>query len=92
MRAISCAVLLASLTVMPAGSAVAQLPLQFAVEGRLAYASALGLWDLNNELERGFGGGANAQMWIANRLGVYAGWESNRFKVDRSDLQEGVQS
>src|SRR5215207_2148136 len=91
MRSIVAAVLLA---VGGAGvaEASAQIPVQFAIEGRAAFATPFGLWNINNDIGNGYGGGGNAQIWLSNRLGVLAGWESLKFKVDRPDLEGGVKS
>lgn len=94
MRTIVAAVLLAAGGVVLAGPAVAQIPVQFAIEARaMPLAVPFGLWNINNDVERGYGGGGNVQVWLSNRLGMLAGWESFRFDVERPDLaQQGIRS
>jgi hypothetical protein len=89
MRTIVAAVLLAASGGVVAGSADAQIPMQFAIEGRIApLAVPFGVWNISNDVDRGYGGGGNVQLWLSNRLGMLAGWESMKFNLDRPDLEQ----
>lgn len=89
MRTIVAAVLLAAGGAVDAGTAVGQIPVQFAIEGRVApFATPFGIWNLDNDTNNGLGGGGNVQVWLSNRLGVLGGWESMKFTVNRPDLEQ----
>jgi hypothetical protein len=75
-----------------AQTAAAQSPARLSAEARVKFAAPDGEWNENNDINPGFGGGINAQIWLTPALGVYGGWDYLRFTTDRPDLPHTYQS
>ena len=90
MRRTVCTLVLAVCSTFVSEAAFAQGADRFGVEGRLGVTAPIGQWNDDNSLNYGYSAGLNAQAWLTPSIGLYAGWDWNRFTVDRPDLNASV--
>lgn len=90
MRRIVRTLALAAFGVVLHAPAHGQSTSMFGVEGRLGMTAPVGPWNEDNSLNYGMSAGLNGQAWITPSIGLYAGWDWNRFTIDRPDLDHTV--
>ena len=67
------------------GGAEAQGVLPFAAEVRGGFAVPTGDWNEEDDIENGFGFGANVQLQVLPLVMLYGGWERYAFGIDLGD-------
>ncbi len=82
--------LLAYAVMMASSGAAAQLPIPFAVEGRIGVASPTG--NLGEQANTGFGSGATVSVQLIPNYGLYGGYSRTEFDLDVADNARAVDS